>query len=109
MQNAQHWGEARVHALRDITPTVREISLQPANGVLPHQPGGHLQIQVLVGLGLSARGRVLPHRCEAFGRWSWVKSRWIRLTVRIDAFVQSETQLGLSLWCRVRKQRKMHC
>jgi ferredoxin-NADP reductase len=55
MQNTQHWGEARVHALRDITPTVREITLKPANGALPHQPGGHLQMQVLVGAGLSAR------------------------------------------------------
>jgi ferredoxin-NADP reductase len=55
MQNTQHWGEARVHALRDITPTVREITLKPANGALPHQPGGHLQMQVLVGAGVSAR------------------------------------------------------
>jgi len=55
MQNAQHWVEARVHALRDVTPTVREITLKPTNGVLPHQPGGHLQMQVLVGVGASAR------------------------------------------------------
>jgi ferredoxin-NADP reductase len=57
MQNAQHWVEAQVHALRDVTPTVREITLKPANGALPHQPGGHLQMQVLVGVGASAR----PH------------------------------------------------
>ncbi len=55
MQNAQQWVEARVHALRDVTPTVREITLKPVNGVLPHQPGGHLQMQVLVGAGASAR------------------------------------------------------
>jgi vanillate O-demethylase ferredoxin subunit len=57
MQNAQHWVEAQVHALRDVTLTVREITLKPANGALPHQPGGHLQMQVLVGVGASAR----PH------------------------------------------------
>jgi ferredoxin-NADP reductase len=55
MQNAQKWVEARVHALRDVTPTVREITLKPTNGALPHQPGGHLQMQVLVGVGASAR------------------------------------------------------
>ncbi len=60
MQNAQKWVEARVHALRDVTPTVREITLKPANGALPHQPGGHLQMQVLVKQGLqSATAR--PH------------------------------------------------
>jgi hypothetical protein len=36
MQNAQKWVEARVHALRDVTPTVREITLKPTNGALPH-------------------------------------------------------------------------
>ncbi|MEY4912106.1 MAG: hypothetical protein RL761_1769, partial [Pseudomonadota bacterium] len=57
MQNAQHWVEAQIHALRDVTPTVREITLKPANGALPHQPGGHLQMQVLVNQGATAR----PH------------------------------------------------
>lgn len=52
MKIAQIWSEARVHALRDVTPTVREITLKPANTALPHQPGGHLQMQVLVGAGL---------------------------------------------------------
>ena len=57
MQNAQKWVEARVHALRDVTPTVREITLKLANGALPHQPGGHLQMQVLVNQGAAVR----PH------------------------------------------------
>jgi ferredoxin-NADP reductase len=57
MQNAQKWVEARVHALRDVTPTVREITFKPVNGALPHQAGGHLQMQVLVNHGVSVR----PH------------------------------------------------
>ena len=57
MKTAQIWTEARVHALREITPTVREITLQPANGALPHQAGGHLQMQVLVNQGATSR----PH------------------------------------------------
>ncbi len=60
MQNAQQWVEARVHALRDVTPTVREITLKPTNGVLPHQSGGHLQMQVLVKQG-SQGASVRPH------------------------------------------------
>lgn len=57
MQNAQHWEEARVHALRDVTPTVREITLKLVNGALPYQAGRHLQMQVWIGGGASAR----PH------------------------------------------------
>ncbi len=57
MKTAQIWTEARVHALRDITPTVREITLKPVNGALPHQAGGHLQMQVLVNQGAAVR----PH------------------------------------------------
>jgi ferredoxin-NADP reductase len=57
MRTANNWFEAKVHALRDVTPTVREITLKPVQGALPHQPGGHLQMQVLVGAGAAAR----PH------------------------------------------------
>jgi ferredoxin-NADP reductase len=57
MKFAQIWTEARVHALRDVTPTVREITLKPEQGALPHQPGGHLQMQVLVSQGTTSR----PH------------------------------------------------
>ncbi len=49
MQASPQWIEARVLDTREITPTVREIALQPLDGgVMPHQPGGHLQLQVLV-------------------------------------------------------------
>ncbi len=54
MKFAQIWTEARVHALRDVTPTVREITLKPEHDALPHQPGGHLQMQVLVSQGATA-------------------------------------------------------
>jgi ferredoxin-NADP reductase len=57
MKTAQIWTEARVHALRDVTPTVREITLKPVQGALPHQAGGHLQMQILVYQGASSR----PH------------------------------------------------
>ena len=57
MKFAQIWSEARVHALRDVTPTVREITLKPVQGAWLHQPGGHLQMQVLVSQGVTSR----PH------------------------------------------------
>ncbi len=57
MISAQSWTEARVHALRDVTPTVREITLKPVQGAWLHQPGGHLQMQVLVSQGVTSR----PH------------------------------------------------
>ena len=57
MKTGQIWTEARVYALRDVTPTVREITLKPVNGALPHQAGGHLQMQVLVSQGAAVR----PH------------------------------------------------
>ena len=57
MKTAQIWTEAHIHALRDLTPTVREITLKPTNGALPHQAGGHLQMQVLVNQGAAVR----PH------------------------------------------------
>jgi ferredoxin-NADP reductase len=55
MRTANNWFEASVHALRDVTPTVREITLKPAHGALQHQAGGHLQMQVMVGAGAAAR------------------------------------------------------
>jgi ferredoxin-NADP reductase len=57
MRSTQQWVEARVHALRDVTPTVREITLKPDSRALPNQAGGHLQMQVLVGQGAGSR----PH------------------------------------------------
>jgi ferredoxin-NADP reductase len=37
---------ARVEALRDLSPTVREFTLRPAGGVLPWTVGAHLRVQV---------------------------------------------------------------
>lgn len=49
MRSSQTWTEAVVESFRDVTPTVREFTLVPGSGVQPHEPGGHLQLQVLVG------------------------------------------------------------
>ncbi|RYF70342.1 MAG: oxidoreductase, partial [Comamonadaceae bacterium] len=52
MKNDLQWSEAQVVALRDVTPTVREFELQPAAGhATPHEPGAHVQVQVLTEKG----------------------------------------------------------
>ncbi len=44
------WLPARIAARRDLTPTVREFEIAPESGVaVAHEPGAHLQVQVLVG------------------------------------------------------------
>ncbi|HSH92465.1 MAG TPA: PDR/VanB family oxidoreductase [Ramlibacter sp.] len=49
MKINSHWTSAIVTALRDITPTVREFTIQPADGPAEtHAPGSHLQVQVPV-------------------------------------------------------------
>jgi ferredoxin-NADP reductase len=48
MRSSQTWTDAIVESTRDVTPTVREFTIVPEGGVQPHEPGGHLQLQVLV-------------------------------------------------------------
>ena len=48
MQKNLPWLEAVVVSHRDVTPTVREFTLQVPDGVRPYDPGSHLQLQVLV-------------------------------------------------------------
>jgi len=50
MRSDIHWAPAKVVAARDLTPTVREFEIRPDSGMVsPHEPGAHLQLQVLVG------------------------------------------------------------
>lgn len=42
------WLDAVVTSFRDVTPTVREFTIQPLDSVLSYEPGAHLQLQVLV-------------------------------------------------------------
>ena len=56
MKQTQNWLGASIRAVRDVTPTVREFEIGPDAGeALPHEPGAHLQLQVLVGHGAAAR------------------------------------------------------
>lgn len=52
MKLSNQWAQATVTALRDLTPTVREIELTTVDGSAQvHAPGAHLQVQVLLGQG----------------------------------------------------------
>jgi len=49
MKSNPLWQTARVAALRDLTPTVREFLLQPQDGAaIAWPPGAHLQVRVSV-------------------------------------------------------------
>jgi ferredoxin-NADP reductase len=49
MKINSHWTEATVASLRDVTPTVREFTLKPADGAAEtYSPGSHLEMEVLV-------------------------------------------------------------
>jgi vanillate O-demethylase ferredoxin subunit len=49
MRAVTRWTEARLRAARALTPSVRELLIEPAGGPLPYAPGSHLEVQVLVG------------------------------------------------------------
>jgi ferredoxin-NADP reductase len=50
MRNLQHWQGASVERLIDLSPTVREFTLRPDEGVSPWTVGSHLKIAVETGL-----------------------------------------------------------
>ncbi|MBX3586921.1 MAG: oxidoreductase [Ramlibacter sp.] len=49
MKSSQTWADAHIQSIRDLTPTVREFTIRPTQGAVPHAPGSHLQLEVLVG------------------------------------------------------------
>lgn len=50
MKHNSLWQTARVAALRDLTPTVREFTIAPVDGAAGYwAPGAHLQVQVAIG------------------------------------------------------------
>ena len=50
MKSTSIWQSARIAALRDVTPTVREFTIIPACGSAERwSPGAHLQVQLNVG------------------------------------------------------------
>lgn len=48
MKSNSTWTDALLASYEDLTPSVREFRLRPEGGVLPHAPGSHLQLEVLI-------------------------------------------------------------
>ena len=48
MTHTPEWTDAVIQSSQDVTPTVRELTLSPANVAQAFDPGSHLQVQVLV-------------------------------------------------------------
>jgi vanillate O-demethylase ferredoxin subunit len=56
MKSDPHWQGAHIASLRDLTPTVREFIITPAQGAATRwAPGAHLQVKVVVGGRLQTR------------------------------------------------------
>ncbi|PZO13238.1 MAG: oxidoreductase [Burkholderiales bacterium] len=56
MKSTSHWQSARIAALRDVTPTVREFIITPAHGAAERwAPGAHLMVRLNVGGRLLTR------------------------------------------------------
>lgn len=52
MRMLQHWHNATVTALADLTPTVREFHITPdERAVRPYAPGSHLQVRLQISNG----------------------------------------------------------
>lgn len=49
MKTDERWAEAVVDEVEDLSPTVRGITLRPAEGVRPWTVGSHLRVQVQIG------------------------------------------------------------
>jgi len=49
MKSDDHWFEAGVDAVEDLSPTVRSLVLRPTNGIQPWTVGSHLRVQVDLG------------------------------------------------------------
>ncbi len=97
MRYALTWTEATLHAVRDVTPGVREFEITPAGGaVRPFQPGAHLDIEVLVngqpetrsyslvGEAHQGRYRIAVKRREISrggSAWMWSLAPGARLTI----------------------------
>lgn len=43
------WGQARIVAIRDLTPDIREFTLAPDEAPRGWQPGAHVDVEVMIG------------------------------------------------------------
>ena len=96
MRYALHWGEARISAIRDVSPEIREFTIVPDAGARPYEPGSHLNVSVmidgqpdhrsysLVGAGDGACYRIAVRRHDdsrGGSRYMWALREGARLTV----------------------------
>jgi vanillate O-demethylase ferredoxin subunit len=92
MKTDDHWTQAVVERIEDLSPSVRSLHLRPAAGVQPFTVGSHVRVQVdlgnradvrsysLVGLARDAQAagcyRVAVKRAEpgrGGSRWMWAR------------------------------------
>lgn len=96
MRFALTWTEARIVAIRDVAPHIREFSIVPENGVRPYAPGSHINVAVdidgrpntrsysVVGAGDGARYRIAVRAhddSKGGSRFMWRLQEGARLTI----------------------------
>ena len=66
MRFSLHWSEAKIAAVRDLTPSIRLFEIAPAAGLAePWRPGAHINVGVIVGGRPDTRSYSLVGRPEA--------------------------------------------
>ena len=66
MRFSLHWSEAKIAAVRDLTPSIRLFEIAPAAGLAePWRPGAHINVGVIAGGRPDTRSYSLVGRPEA--------------------------------------------
>ncbi len=66
MRFSLHWSEAKIAAVRDLTPSIRLFEIAPAAGLAqPWRPGAHINVGVIAGERPETRSYSLVGRPEA--------------------------------------------
>jgi ferredoxin-NADP reductase len=82
MRSTPKWHDAVIDSFQDVTPTVREFHIKPAGGAQAHEPGSHLQVQLLVHGKPVTRSYSLVGRADSAGESG--ESRYRIAVKRLD-------------------------
>ncbi len=69
MRADTQWQQAVVRGMRDLTPDIRELTLEPAGGAGPYPTGAHLMVRVLIGSKQDVRHYSLVGETPVDGAW----------------------------------------
>ncbi len=50
MRYELEWGSGHIRSIQDLTPTIRQFEIVPADGARPYSAGSHINVSVLIGV-----------------------------------------------------------